>query len=56
MSQGALQKRLKKGTNSCHQGKLQGYIQATDSEGSRLAPFSGCKRHTKQQAEHPDKE
>lgn len=42
MSQGALQKKLIKGTNCCHQAKLQGYIQATDSGESRLAPFSGA--------------
>lgn len=38
MSQGAVQKKLMRGTNCCHQGKLQ----ATDSEGSRLAPFPGA--------------
>lgn len=42
MSQGDLQTKLMKGTNCCHQGKLQGYIQATDSGGSRLTPFSGA--------------
>lgn len=42
------------GTNCCHQGKLRGYIQATDSGGSRLTPFSGA--NAKQQAEHTEKE
>lgn len=42
MSPGALQTKLMKGTNCCHQGKLQGYIQAKDCGGSRLTPFTGA--------------
>lgn len=34
MSQGTLQRKLMRGTNCCHQDKLQGYIQATDSGGA----------------------
>lgn len=39
---GLYRKKLTKGTNCCYQGKLQGYIQATDTGGSSLAPFSGA--------------
>ena len=34
MSQGTLQRKLMRGTNCCHQDKLQGYTQATDSGGA----------------------
>lgn len=34
MSQGTLQRKLMRGTNCCHQDKLQGYIRATDSGGA----------------------